>query len=94
MAGWRIFAPGWGAGAAALVGLAVASMLGLQEAGDPRTVLPAAIFGAMATVKGMVNTKAKTRRPQLQRVLDRLTGLVRRDSTGPERLSEAEETAE
>ncbi len=83
MAGWRIFAPGWGAGAGALFGLATAAMLGLQEAAILFLALPAAIFGATATVKGMVNTKAQNAGPQLQRVLDRLTDLVRRDS-GPD----------
>jgi serine/threonine protein kinase len=77
MAGWRIFAPGWGAGAGALFGLAVAALLGLQEEAILVTALPSAIFGAIATVKGMVNTKAQNASPQLQRVLDRLTALVR-----------------
>ena len=80
MAGWRIFAPGWGAGAGALLGLATAAMLGVQEQAILVLALPAAIFGAIATVKGMVNTKAQNASPQLQRVLDRLTDLVKRDS--------------
>lgn len=82
MAGWRIFAPGWGAAAGAIFGLAVATMLGLQEEAVLVTALPAAIFGAMATVKGMINTKAQNASPQLQRVLDRLSDLVKRRSTG------------
>jgi serine/threonine protein kinase len=80
MAGWRIFAPGWGAGAGALFGFAVAAMLGLSEEAILVTALPAAILGATATVKGMINTKAQNASPQLQRVLDRLTGLVKRDA--------------
>jgi serine/threonine protein kinase len=79
MAGWRIFAPGWGAAAGAIFGLAIATMLGLQEEAVLVTALPAAIFGAMATVKGMINTKAQNASPQLQRVLDRLTDLVRHE---------------
>jgi serine/threonine protein kinase len=76
MAGWRIFAPGWGGGAGALLGLATAAMLGLQEEALLLLALPAAAFGAMATVKGMINTKAQDAAPQLQRVLDRLSGIV------------------
>ena len=83
MAGWRIFAPGWGAGAGAIFGLAIAAMLGMQEEAILLLALPSAVFGAMATVKGMVNTKAQNASPQLQRVLDRLTALVRgRAATG------------
>ena len=82
MAGWRIFAPGWGAGAGALFGLAMAAMLGMQEEAILVLALPSAILGAVATVKGMINTKAQNASPQLQRVLDRLTGLVKRDSRG------------
>ncbi len=79
MAGWRIFAPGWGAGAGAILGLAFAAMLGMQNEAILVLALPSAIFGAMATVKGMVNTKAQNASPQLQRVLDRLTELVKRN---------------
>ena len=71
MAGWRIFAPGWGAGAGAIFGLAIAAMLGMQEEAILLLALPSAVFGAMATVKGMVNTKAQNASPQVQRVLDR-----------------------
>jgi hypothetical protein len=80
MAGWRILMPGWGAGAGGLIGLAVTAMLGLPEPAILVTALPGAIFGAMATVRGMINTKARNASPQLQRVLDRLTDLVRRDA--------------
>jgi len=72
--------PGWGAGAGGLFGLAVAAMLGLPEEAIIVTALPGAIFGALATVRGMINTKAQNASPQLQRVLDRLTSLVKRDS--------------
>ena len=89
MAGWRIFAPGWGAAAGAIFGLAIATMLGLQEEAVLVTALPSAIFGAMATVKGMINTKAQNASPQLQGVLDRLTDLVKRDRA--ESLPAAEE---
>jgi serine/threonine protein kinase len=76
MAGWRIFAPGWGAAAGALFGLAMAAMLGMQEEAVLVLALPSAIFGALATVRGMLNTKAQNAGPQLQRVLDRLSGMV------------------
>jgi serine/threonine protein kinase len=83
MAGWRIFAPGWGAGAGALFGLAMAALLGMQEEAILVLALPSAIFGAVATVRGMINTKAQNAGPQLQRVLDGLTEIVRRNpSTG------------
>ena len=77
LAGWRIFAPGWGAGAGAIFGLAVGAMLGFQEGAILFTALPSAVFGAFATVKGMINHKAIDASPQLQRVLDRLGALVR-----------------
>jgi hypothetical protein len=86
MAGWRIFAPGWGAGAGALFGLAMAAMLGLQEAAILVVALPSAIFGATATVKGMINTKAQNASPQIQRVLDRLTDLVKPGAGRPLRF--------
>ena len=91
MAGWRIFAPGWGAGAGALFGLAVAAMLGMQEEAILVLALPSAIFGAVATVKGMINTKAQNASPQLQRVLDRLTALVHRRSPDSQSLPPADE---
>jgi len=81
MAGWRIFAPGWGAGAGAVFGLAIAAMLGMREEAILVLALPSAFFGAIATVRGMINTKAQNASPQLQRVLDRLTGLVKRRPT-------------
>jgi hypothetical protein len=90
MAGWRIFAPGWGAAAGAIFGLALATMLGMQEEAILVLALPSAIFGAVATVKGMINTKAQNASPQLQRVLDRLTELVRRDDADPGRLPAGE----
>ncbi len=77
LAGWRIFAPGWGAGAGAIFGLVVGAMLGFQEGAILFTALPSAVFGAFATVKGMINHKAIDASPQLQRVLDRLGALVR-----------------
>ena len=58
--------------------MAMAAMLGMQEEAILVLALPSAIFGAMATVKGMINTKAQNASPQLQRVLDRLTAVVRR----------------
>ena len=98
LAGWRILMPGWGAGAGGLFGLAVTAMLGLPEPAILVTALPAAIFGALATVRGMINTRAQNASPQLQRVLDRLTDLVSRDSAPDEapdvaaRISDGERT--
>ncbi len=79
MAGWRLFAPSWGAAAGAIFGFAIAAALGLQEEAILVTALPGGIFGALATVRGMINTKAQTARPQLQRVLDRLSEVVQRE---------------
>jgi serine/threonine protein kinase len=83
MSGWRIFAPGWGAAAGALFGLAIAAALGLQEEVILVTALPASIFGALATVRGMINTKAHNARPQLQRVLDGLTEIIESRAGAP-----------
>jgi len=82
MAGWRMFAPGWGAAAGVLLGAAVGTAIGLQEAAVLVTVVPGGILGALATVRGMINRRAANARPQLQRVLDRLTDLVRRSASG------------
>lgn len=80
MARWRLCAPSWGAAAGAIFGFAIAAALGLQEEAILVTALPGEIFGALATVRGMINTNAQTARPQLQRVLDRLSEVVQRDA--------------
>jgi serine/threonine protein kinase len=79
LAGWRIFVPMWGAGAGALFGLVVAALLGLQDAAIVVTAAPGAILGATATAKGVVNSKAQSAAPQLQRLLEKLTGMIRGD---------------
>lgn len=76
MSGWRVFAPAWGAGAGMLFGVAVAALLGFNEGEILFTAVPGGIFGAFATVRGMINAKARDAGPQLQRVLDRLAGLI------------------
>jgi serine/threonine protein kinase len=78
MSGWRIFVPAWGAGAGMIFGLAVATMLGLQNEAILVLALPGGLFGGFAAVQGMINTKAQNASIQLQRVLDRLTDLLRR----------------
>lgn len=82
LAGWRIFVPAWGAGGGALFGLVVAALLGLQEGAILVTAAPAAILGATATAKGVINSKAQTAAPQLQHLLERLTSLIRGDTDG------------
>jgi serine/threonine protein kinase len=79
MAGWRIFVPAWGAGAGLIFGLAIATMLGLQNEAVLVLALPGGLFGGFAAVQGMINTKAQNASTQLQSVLDRLTDLVKRN---------------
>jgi len=72
-AGWRMFAPGWGAGFGALLGLAVAAAIGLDKAAILPLALPGGALGAFMTAKGIENTMRDVRQPQMQRLLNRLS---------------------
>ena len=76
--GWRMFAPGWGAGIGALLGLAVAAAIGLQDAAILGLALPGGALGAFTMAKGIENTMRDVRQPQIQRLLNRLSVAVGR----------------
>ncbi|UCG84863.1 MAG: serine/threonine protein kinase [Gemmatimonadota bacterium] len=79
LSGWRLFAPGWGAAAGGLAGAGLAALFGL---GDPAIVVPAligAFGGGFFMANAMIRVPASRRRPQLERLADRLAALV--DST-------------
>jgi len=72
-AGWKMFAPGWGAGIGALLGLAMAAVIGLDDAAILTLALPGGALGAFTMVKGIENTMRDVRQPQMQRLLSRLS---------------------
>jgi len=72
-AGWKMFAPGWGAGIGMLLGVAMAAMIGLDDAAILTLALPGGALGAFMTAKGIENTMRDTRQPQMQKLLNRLS---------------------
>jgi serine/threonine protein kinase len=87
-AGWRMFAPGWGAGIGMLLGLAMAAVLGLQDAAVLAFALPGGGLGAFMMVKGLENTMRDSRQPQLQKLLNRLSAEIESRGHTPEQLGE------
>jgi hypothetical protein len=83
LTGWRQAAPGMGAGFGMLFGLFLALMMGLQEAAILVTAVPSGALGAWMAFKGMENTLVDTRRPELQKLLERLSTAVERTGTEP-----------
>ncbi|UCD25639.1 MAG: serine/threonine protein kinase [Gemmatimonadota bacterium] len=76
LAGWRLFAPGWGAAAGGLTGLGLGALIGM---GEPAFVIPAVIFafgGAITMANAMIRVPAARRRPELVKLADRLVELV------------------
>ena len=90
LTGWRQAAPGMGAGFGMLFGLSVALMMGLQEAAILVTAVPGGALGAWMAFKGMENTMVDTRRPELQKLLERLSAAVERTGTEPASLEPGE----
>jgi hypothetical protein len=72
-AGWKMFAPGWGAGIGMLLGVAMAAMIGLDDAAILTLALPGGALGAFMMAKGIENTMRDTRQPQMQKLLNRLS---------------------
>jgi hypothetical protein len=77
LAGWKMFAPGWGAAAGGLVGLAILS-LGAARTGAGVFVLLVllAVAGAILTARGIIKSTANWRMPDLQKLADRLAALA------------------
>ena len=60
-------------------------MMGLNEGALLITAVPCGALGAWMALKGVENTMVDTRRPQLQKLLERLSAAV--ESTGTEQAS-------
>jgi tRNA A-37 threonylcarbamoyl transferase component Bud32 len=77
LSGWKMFAPGWGAAGGGLLGLALLS-LGAARTGAAVVLmlLLFAVGGAILTARGITKTTADWRRPDLQKLLDRLAALA------------------
>ena len=88
--GWREAAPGIGAGIGLLFGTMLALMMGLNEGAVLVTAIPGGALGAWMAFKGMENTMVDTRRPELQKLLERLSAAVERAGTEPASLEPGE----
>jgi len=80
--GASIFAPGWGAAGGALVTFGVLSALGLPET-TVVLAIPMAIGGAIATAWGTISRLSRRRRPELERLADRLAETAARAALPP-----------
>jgi len=80
--GGSIFVPGWGAAGGALVTFGVVSALGLPEAAMV-LALPVAVGGAVATAFGTISGLSRARRPELERLADRLAETAARAALPP-----------
>ncbi len=90
LAGWREAAPGIGAGIGLLFGTLVGLAMGLSDGAILITALPGGASGAWMMLKGIENTMADTRRPELQKLLERLSSAVASKGHDPEALEPGE----
>jgi serine/threonine protein kinase len=92
LAGWRLFAPGWGAAMGGLAGLGLSATVGIYIGiGEPALVVSAlvgAFGGGFLMTNAMIRIPAKRRRPELEKLADRLAGLVEGSRTEPDRLAD------
>jgi len=80
--GASIFAPGWGVAGGGLVGLGVATALGVPEGGAMAAViLPFVFSGAFLVATGLPKGMANHYRPQLEELADRLEEIGVRELT-------------
>lgn len=79
--GFKEAAPGIGAGFGGLFGLFLALMMGLNEGALLITAVPCGALGAWMALKGVENTMVDIRRPELQKLLERLSAAVERTGT-------------
>jgi serine/threonine protein kinase len=88
--GWKFVIPGWGAAAGALLGLGIATFLGVPE--GPGVAFPILIgggSGGFLTANGVIQAMHRSRRPGLMQLADRLTSMAER--TGRRGLESGEE---
>ena len=65
-------------------------MMGFNEGAILVTAIPGGALGAWMALKGMENTMVDTRRPELQKLLERLSAAVERTGTEPASLEPGE----
>ena len=84
--GWRQAAPGMGAGIGLLFGTMLGLMMGFNEGAILVTAIPGGALGAWMALKAMENTMVDTRRPELQKLLERMSTAVEGTGTEPASL--------
>ena len=83
--------PGISAGIGGLFGLFLALMMGLDDAAILLTTLPGGALGAWMGLKGIENTLVDTRRPEMQKLLERLSSVVQSTGKEPTNLEPGEQ---
>jgi hypothetical protein len=83
IAGWRLMVPAWGAAAGGLLSLPLIYLLGGDSA--PFVALPFAGAGGILAATGLLRGSAMRRRPQLERLADRLATFAAQATLPPAR---------
>jgi serine/threonine protein kinase len=78
LSGWRLFAPGLGAAVGALSCAGLAALVGVSEPAIVAPLLIGGVGGGFLMANGMIRVPAQRRRPQLERLADRLATLIER----------------
>jgi serine/threonine protein kinase len=81
LAGWRLFAPGWGAGIGALLGAGFGALIGLQDSAIAIPAIVTAFGGAYSMANAFIRIPANRRKPQLEQLADRLALLCESGSS-------------
>jgi len=81
LAGWRLFAPGWGAALGALLGAGFGALIGLGETGIVVPAIVTAFGGGYTMANAFIRIPANRRKPQLEQLADRLALLCERGSS-------------
>jgi hypothetical protein len=81
LAGWRLFAPGWGAALGALLGAGAGVVLGLGETAIVIPALVGAFGGGFSMANAFIRIPANRRKPQLEELADRLALLCETGSS-------------
>ncbi len=76
LTGWRMAVPAWGAGGGAIIGLLLMRALGEPGAGALVPILLFAAGGGYLAVNGLILAMANRRRPQLEKLADRLASVA------------------
>jgi hypothetical protein len=81
LAGWRLFAPGWGAALGALLGAGAGVVLVLGETAIVIPALVGAFGGGFSMANAFIRIPANRRKPQLEELADRLALLCETGSS-------------